>query len=168
VDQRKCKIGYSGKPDGGNFPARNRIISGLSLGVLVAEAPIQSGSLITAGFALKQGRAVFGIPGSILSSKSSGVNKLIQEGAKPVMEVNDILEALNLFMVPQQLEMQTVLPDNDDERVLLKILSHEPCHIDELIRESELATTTVSSTLTMMELKGMIKHVGGMQYVLAR
>jgi DNA processing protein len=71
-------------------------------------------------------------------------------------------------MVPQQLEMQAVLPDNDDERLLLKVLSHEPCHIDELIRGSGLATTTVSSTLTMMELKGMIKHVGGMQYVLAR
>jgi len=156
------------KPDGGNFPARNRIISGLSLGVLVTEAPPQSGSLITAGFALKQGRDVFGIPGSILSSKSSGVNKLIQEGAKPVMEVTDILEALNLFMVPQQLEMQAVLPDNDEERVLLKLISHEPCHIDELIRESGLPTTTVSSTLTMMELKGMVKQVGGMQYVLAR
>ncbi|HYA99708.1 MAG TPA: DNA-processing protein DprA, partial [Ktedonobacteraceae bacterium] len=112
------------KPDGGNFPARNRIISGLSLGVLVSEAPIQSGALITAGFALKQGRDVFGIPGSILSSKSSGVNKLIQDGATPVLEVTDILKALNLFMVPQQLEMQAVLPDNDDERVLLKLISH--------------------------------------------
>ena len=84
------------------------------------------------------------------------------------MEVNDILEALNLFMIPQQIEMQAVLPDNDDERVLLKLISHEPCHIDELIRASGLATTTVSATLAMMELKGMIKHVGGMQYVLAR
>lgn len=79
-----------------------------------------------------------------------------------------IVEVLNFFMVPQQLEMQAVLPDNDEERVLLKLMSHEPCHIDELIRESGLTTTTVSSTLTMMELKGMIKQVGGMQYVLAR
>src|SRR6266705_658069 len=156
------------QPDGGNFPARNRIISGLSLGVLVTEAPPKSGALITANFALKHGRVVFGIPGSILSNKSSGVNKLIQDGAKPVMEVNDILEALNLFMIPQHVEMQAVLPDNDDERVLLKLISHEPCHIDELIRESGLATTTVSATLTMMELKGMVKQVGGMQYVLAR
>src|SRR2546421_6195451 len=156
------------QPDGGNFPARNRIISGLSLGVLVAEAPLKSGALITAGFALKQGRDVFGIPGSILSNKSSGVNKLIQDGAKPVMEVNDILEALNLFMIPQHVEMQAVLPDNDDERVLLKLISHEPCHVDDLIRDSGLATTIVSATLTMMELKGMIKQVGGIQYVLAR
>ena len=158
----------TGKPDGGNFPARNRIISGLSLGVLVAEAPEKSGALITAGFALKQGRDVFGIPGSILSNKSSGVNKLIQDGAKPVMDVNDILEALNLFMIPQHVEMQAVLPDNDDERVLLKLISHEPCHVDDLIRGSGLETTTVSSTLMMMELKGMVKQVGGMQYVLAR
>ena len=156
------------KPDGGNFPARNRIISGLSLGVLVAEAPIKSGALITAGFALKQGRDVFGIPHSILSKSGAGVNKLIQEGAKPVMGVNDILEALNLFMIPQQVEMKAVLPDNDDERVLLKLISHEPCHVDDLIRGSGLETTTVSSTLMMMELKGMVKQVGGMQYVLAR
>jgi len=168
LGQRRCKIRLTGKPDGGNFPARNRIISGLSLGVLVAEAPLKSGALITAGFALKQGRDVFGIPGSILSTKSSGVNKLIQDGAKPVMDVNDILEALNLFMIPQHVEMQAVLPDNDDERALLKLISHEPCHVDDLIRGSGLETTTVSSTLMMMELKGMIKQVGGMQYVLAR
>jgi len=156
------------QPEGGNFPARNRIISGLSLGVLVAEAPPKSGALITASFALKQGREVFGIPGSILSSKSAGVNKLIQDGARPVMDVRDILEALNLFLIPQQVEMQAVLPDNDEERKLLKLINHEPCHVDELIRESELPTTTVTSTLLMMELKGMIRQVGGMQYVLAR
>ena len=79
-----------------------------------------------------------------------------------------IVEALNLFMIPQHVEMQAVLPYNDDERVLLKLISHEPCHVDDLIRDSGLATTTVSSTLMMMELKGMIKQVGGMQYVLAR
>jgi DNA processing protein len=156
------------QPEGGNFPARNRIISGLSLGVLVTEAPEPSGALITANFALKQGREVFAVPGSILSSRSMGVNKLIQDGARPVMDVNDILEALNLFLVPQHVEMQAVLPDNDEERALLKLLSHEPCHVDELIRESELPTTTVTSTLMMMELKGMIRQVGGMQYVLAR
>ena len=156
------------QPEGGNFPARNRIISGLSLGVLVAEAPPKSGALITASFALKHGREVFGIPGSILSSRSAGVNKLIQDGARPVMDVRDILEALNLFLIPQQVEMQAVLPDNDEESKLLKLISHEPCHVDELIRESELPTTTVTSTLMMMELKGMIRQVGGMQYVLAR
>ena len=79
------------------FSGTKRIISGLSLGVLVAEAPAKSGALITAGFALKQGRDVFGIPGSILSNKSAGVNKLIQDGAKPVMDVKDILEALHHY-----------------------------------------------------------------------
>jgi DNA processing protein len=142
------------QPEGGNFPARNRIISGLSLGVLVTEAPEPSGALITANFALKHGREVFAVPGSILSSRS--------------MDVNDILEALNLFLVPQHVEMQAVLPDNDEERVLLKLLSHEPCHVDDPIRESELPTATVTATLTMMELKGMIRQVGGMQYILAR
>ena len=75
---------------------------------------------------------------------------------------------LNLFMVPQQVEMQAALPDNAEERTLLSLLSHEPCHIDELIRTSELPTETVSATLSVMELKGMVKSVGGMQFMLAR
>jgi DNA processing protein len=85
------------QPEGGNFPACNRIISGLSLGVLVVEAPERSGALITAEHALKQGREVFAIPGSILSSRSAGVNKLIQDGARPVMDVKDILETLHHY-----------------------------------------------------------------------
>ena len=155
-------------PDGNNFPARNRIISGLSLGVLVVEAPERSGALITANFALKQGRDVFAIPGSILSSRSAGVNKLIQDGARPVMDVKDIIESLNLFMIPRQMEMQAILPDNSEEKKLLALLSHEPRHIDDLIRESDLPANEVSSVLIMMELKGMIKQVGSMQYILAR
>ena len=82
--------------------------------------------------------------------------------------VQDILMTLNLFMVPQQVEMQAALPDNSEERTLLALLSHDPRHIDEIIRESGLPTTIVSSTLVMMELKGMIRQFGGMQYVLAR
>lgn len=96
------------------------------------------------------------------------MNKLIQDGAHSVMSVKDIIEALNLFMVPQHIEMQAALPDNEEERALLALLSHEPRHIDDLIREADLPTMTVSSTLTMMELKGIIRQVGGMQYVLAR
>lgn len=156
------------KPEAGNFPARNRIISGLSLGVLVVEAPEKSGALITARRALEQGRDVFAVPGSILSSRSAGVNKLIQDGARPVMDVKDILDALNLFMIPQQVEMQAILPDNAEERMLLALLSHDPRHIDELIRESGLPTMTVTATLTIMELKGMIRQMGSMQFVLAR
>ncbi len=84
------------------------------------------------------------------------------------MGVSDILTDLNLFMIPQQIEMQAILPDNDEERALLALLNHEPRHIDDLIRESDLPTMTVTSTLMMMELKGMIKQVGSMQFVVAR
>lgn len=155
------------QPETGNFPARNHIISGLSLGVLVTEAPPRSGALITAGSALNQGREVFAVPAGIFSPASGGVNKLIQDGAHPVTDVNDILESLNLYMVPQQSEARTLLPANDEERVLLGLLTSEPQHIDELIRVSELPANLVSSTLTMMELKGFAMHVGGMQYVIA-
>jgi DNA processing protein len=156
------------QPDKGNFPARNHIISGLSLGVLVTEAPERSGSLITASSALEQGREVFAVPGAIFSPGGSGVNKLIQDGAHPVTSVTDILEQLNLYMVPEQAEAQAVLPDNAEEKTLLAHLSHEPRHIDALTRLSGLAAPLVAATLTMMELKGMVKGVGGMQYVLAR
>lgn len=156
------------QPEKGNFPARNHIISALSLGVLVTEAPPQSGALITANSALEQGREVFAVPGGIFSPASAGVNKLIQDGAHPVTSVNDILESLNLFMVPQHVEAQAILPDNIEEHTLIKLLSHEPTHIDVLIRDSAMEAPTVSATLTMMELKGMIRAIGGMQYILAR
>lgn len=155
------------RPEAGNFPARNHIISGLSLGVLVTEAPEKSGALISANAALNQGREVFAIPGGIFSPGGAGVNKLIQDGAHPVTNVNDILASLNLHMIPQQSEVQAIQPDTPEERTLLNLLSHEARHIDELIRESSLPTNEVSSTLTVMELKGMIKQVGGMQYMLA-
>lgn len=156
------------KPDAGNFPARNHLISGLSLGVLVTEAPPKSGALITAGSALDQGREVFAVPGGIFSAGGAGVNKLIQDGAHSVTSVNDILGNLNLYMVPQHVEAQAILPDNAEERTLLALLGHDACHIDDLIRESQLSANTVSASLTMMELKGMVKQVGGMQYILAR
>lgn len=156
------------KPDRRNFPARNRIISGLSLGVLVTEAPKQSGALITANFALEHGRDVFAVPQNIYSAGAGGVNKLIQDGAHLVTNVNDILFSLNLFMIPQQIEIQEILPENAEEQTLLALLSHEPVHIDEIIRDAGLPTMTVTSTLMMMELKGMVRQVGGMMYVLAR
>jgi DNA processing protein len=155
-------------PEGGNFPARNRIISGLSLGTLVVEAGEGSGALITADFAVEQGREVFAVPGNIFHRGAAGTNRLIQQGAKAVTCVEDILEELNLTMVAQHREVQAIVPENETEALLLKHLSEEPIHVDELKRESGLPITTVSSTLALMELKGMVRQVGGMNYVLAR
>jgi DNA processing protein len=155
------------RPESGNFPARNHIISGLSLGVLVTEAPERSGALITANSALAQGREVFAIPNGIFSPGGAGVNKLIQDGAHPVTNVNDILNSLNLYMIPQHAEAQATLPENAEERLLFSLLTHEARHIDDLTREANLASNEVAATLTMMELKGLAKQVGGMQYVRA-
>jgi DNA processing protein len=156
------------RPRAENFPRRNRILSGLSLGVLVTEAGETSGALITAHMALEQNREVFAIPGSILSPASRGTNHLIQEGAKLVRDYTDILEELNLTAVARQMEMREILPESDTESLLLKQLSAEPTHIDEVCRSSQLPAATVSSTLAMMELKGLVKQVGTMNYVLAR
>ncbi len=156
------------KPRAENFPRRNRIMSGMSLGVLIVEADETSGAIITAHMALEQDRDVFAIPGSILSPVSRGTNHLIQEGAKLVRDYTDILEELNLTTVAHQIEMKEIIPPSDTEASLLKQLSTEPTHIDEVCRSSGLPISTVSSALTMMELKGMVKQTGNMSYVLAR
>jgi DNA processing protein len=156
------------KPRAENFPRRNRIMSGMSLGALIIEAGENSGALITARLALEQNREVFAIPGSILSLASQGTNHLIQEGAKLVSDYTDILEELNLTAVAQQLEMKEIIPSSETESLLLKHLSAEPIHIDEVCRASGLPMPTVSSTLAMMELKGLVKQVGSMNYSLAR
>lgn len=156
------------KPRADNFPRRNRIMSGMSLGVLAVEAGKTSGALITAHMALEQNREVFAIPGSILSPASSGTNHLIQEGAKLVRNYTDILEELNLTAVAHQMGLKEIIPASDTESLLLKQLSAEPAHIDEVCRSSGLPMPTVSSTLAMMELKGLVKQVGAMNYVLAR
>ena len=156
------------RPKADNFPRRNRIMSGMSLGVLVIEAGETSGALITAHQAVEQNRDVFAVPGSILSPASRGTNHLIQEGAKLVRNAVDILEELNLTIVAQQLEMKDLLPTDEAESLLLKQLSSEPTHIDEVCRACRLTMPQVSSTLAMMEHKGMVKQVGSMSYVLVR
>jgi len=156
------------KPEARNFPPRNRIISGLSLGVLVVEGSTRSGAMITAAYALEQGREVFAVPGSILSRNSGGPSFLIQQGAKLVTDVQDILEELNLNMVAQQREVRQALPNNPTEAHLLQFLSAEPMHVDDLGRVAGLPIHEVTSTLTLMELKGIVRQVGSMCYVATR
>jgi len=156
------------RPKAENFPRRNRIMSGMSLGVLVVEAGETSGALITVGWALEHNREVFAVPGSVLSPASRGTNRLIQEGAKLVTGANDILEELNLTMAAQQVEARELVPSTDMESLILRYLSSEPTHIDEVGRRCGLPIATVSSTLSMMELKGMVKQVGAMNYIMAR
>jgi len=156
------------RPRPENFPRRNRIMSGLSRGVLVTEAPEGSGALFTANYAVEQNREVFAVPGSILAAGSRMTNKLIQEGAKLVRGCADILEELNLTAVAQQIEMREILPPTETEALLIKQLGAEPVHIDEVCRAANLPAATVSGTLAMMELKGMVRQVEAMSYVLVR
>ena len=152
-------------PDAGNFPPRNRIISGMSRATLVVEAGEKSGALITANYAVEQGRDVLAIPGSILAAGCVGTNRLIQQGAKLVQDATDIFDELNVATVGQQLEFRALAPDDPVERSLLDVLTGEPSHIDEIVRAVNLPVATVSSTLALLELKGMARHVGGMYYV---
>lgn len=157
------------QPRGDFFPRRNRILSGLSLGTLVIEGDMKSGALITADFANDQGRDVFAVPGSIFSPQSRGPNVKVQRGeAKLVLKVADILEELNLAAVPQQMEMRELMPATDTEAELLRHITREPSHIDDLCRASGLPVSAVSSLLAMMELKGLIREVGPKAYVTSR
>lgn len=156
------------QPRGDYFPRRNRIMSGISLGVLVVEGGVKSGAMITARFANDQNRDVFAVPGSVFSPQSRGTNGLIQQGAKLVQKVEDVLDELNLTMIPQQMEMKEIMPATDTEADLLRHITKEPVHIDEVCRQSGLPAATVSSVLAMMELKGLVRQMGPMAYVLAR
>jgi DNA processing protein len=155
-------------PEAANFPPRNRIISGLSKGVVIVEAGEVSGALITADFAAEQGRDVFAVPGNIHQRTSLGPNKLIQQGAKMVTGVADILEELNLALVTEQRTARAALPADATEQRLLACLSAEPVHIDELGVQMGLPIAQVSGALALMELKGMVRQVGGMNYVVAK
>lgn len=157
-------------PEAFNFPRRNRIISGLTLGVLVVEAPDKSGALITTITAAEQGREVFAVPGNIFSPMSGGTNRLIQDGAKLVMKVEDILDELNLAHTAVQTSAITerIAPANDTEGRLLEHLGADPVHVDDLTRLCGLPVSVVSSTLTILELKGLARMVGHMQYCLVR
>lgn len=155
-------------PDAANFPPRNRLISGLSLAVVVIEAGKTSGALITAAFAADQGREVFAVPGNIHAPQSQGTNRLIRDGARPLLDPQEVLEALQLTMLTEQRAARVVLPGDPVEAQLFATLGREPLHIDEIRARAGLPIDQVTATLSMMELKGMVRQVGGMHYVAVR
>lgn len=147
------------------FPQRNRLISGLSFGVLVVEAGESSGSLITASYALEQGRDVFAVPGNIFSDCSSGANNLIKRGAKPVMSASDIIEEYGWLALPQIQAVAAANPPTEMEALVLEQLSAEPLHLDKIVQVCNIKINVLSSLLMMMAIKGLVKDLGGGNYV---
>jgi DNA processing protein len=141
-------------------------MSGMTLGTVVVEADVTSGALLTANHALEQNREVFAVPGNIFSPSSRGVNRLIRDSAaKLIVDYNDILEELNLSSVGRQIEMTAMFPESDSEAEVLRYVTYDPVHIDEITRSAALDIPTVSGVLAMMELKGIVGQVGNMNYI---
>lgn len=153
------------RPEASNFPPRNRVISGLSRGIIVVEASERSGALITTQYAADQGRDVFAVPGSILHPGSIGCNRLIQDGATPLLSIEDVLEQLNLMRMSEHQAARKTVPLDPLESDLLGHLSAEPCYIDDIVRRAKMSSEQVSSLLTIMELKGVVRQVSAMNYV---
>lgn len=156
------------KPEAPNFPRRNRIISGISLGVIVVEAGQRSGALITAAYALEQGREVFAIPGNIDAQKSQGTNRLIQHGAKLVQSVDDVLEELRgmaRFKEPEVADLPQDL--HEEEREVYQHLSLQPTHVDQISQRTGFDASRVLSILLSLELRGVIRQLSGKLFVRA-
>lgn len=154
------------KPDAQNFPARNRIISGLSLGVVLVEAPERSGALITADFAADQGRDVFVVPGNVTSAASAGSNRLLRDGARPVTSAADVLEDLRLGN--EAAPVQVALPLDDDERRVVALLGSEPVHIDDVAAQAGMEIAQAAVVLMTLELGGAVRNVGAQHYTRTR
>jgi DNA processing protein len=153
-------------PEARNFPIRNRIISGLSRGVVVVEAGVQSGTHITANYALEQGREVFAVPGPIDAPGSIGPNRWIQQGAKLIREVSDILEEFTGYNLPAPTAESPAETIRSEDPIIAQ-LSQTPLQLDELIRAAGLLTPEVMSRLTLLELQGLVRELPGKFFVLA-
>lgn len=162
-----CESRLDQKPTSGIFPQRNRIISGLSLGVIIIEANRKSGALHTARHAMEQGREVMAIPGRIDSFASDGCNDLIRDGATLIRNIDDVLESLGPLVQPVQTELhQKVLSPRElalstQQRQILDLVTSEPQHLDEIIRAAEIGSSRVLATLTVLEMKRMVKRLPG-------
>jgi len=159
---------FSTLPERQNFPRRNRIISGLSLGTVVVEAAEKSGALITADFALDQGREVFAIPGNITSPLSNGSHNLIKQGAKLVNNYQDILEEIHIAFPQKTNEKEIILENTSltaEEKIIYQIITKEPSQIDEIIETSKLSIGKVSEILLNLELNDLIKEIEGKRFI---
>jgi DNA processing protein len=153
-----------------NFPRRNRIISGFAMGTLVVEASERSGSLITARYAMEQGRDVFAVPGNAGMPLSSGVNSLIQKGAKLVQTVADIVEEFPIevqkYLSIQEKKAETPSPvGNSKENLILGLINRDPVHIDDLTRGTSMTSASIASLLMKMELKGLVRQLPGKLFI---
>jgi DNA processing protein len=157
------------EPNKENFPKRNRLISGLSMGVVVVEAAAGSGALITAGTALEQNREVFAVPGNITSPNSAGTNELIKRGAKLIRKADDIVEELAPMLRGFVKEKEGLKVDiTEEEKKLCDILTGEPVHVDMLSRELSLSPAAALTTLLSLEIKGIVRQADGKRFYLVR
>lgn len=155
------------RPDRVNFPQRNRIISGMSSGIIIVEAGEKSGSLITARFAAEQGREVFVIPGKITDIQSRGTNRLIRDGARPFYDKSEILDFLQTWQARDPQKMNKPLQEafsTPEEKIILELITNEPLHIDEIVRKSGISLSNISSTIVLLELKGLVIETAPQTY----